>query len=105
MYVPRATYSLSTSFWAAPWILSFGTACFCPPTAYIATSPARGLPRRAEARVLADGPQAAAVHRRLDAAGVRVLAREADVAVVVRVGDVPRRVERVGLPGAGAGVP
>ena len=35
-------YSLSTSFWTVPWILSFGTPCFCPTTAYIATSTAAG---------------------------------------------------------------
>ena len=40
---------------------------------------------RAEAGVLADRPGAAAVHRRLDAARERVLAGEADVALVVEV--------------------
>src|SRR3989304_4763877 len=38
MYVPRATYSFSTSFCAVPAMRSCGTPCFCPTTAYIATS-------------------------------------------------------------------
>src|SRR3990170_4836818 len=42
MYVPRATYSLSTSFCAVPAIRSCGTPCFCPTTAYMATSTAAG---------------------------------------------------------------
>src|SRR6266508_3105829 len=47
-----------------------------------------GLGRRAEARVLAHGPEPAAVHRGLHAARVRELARETHVAEVVLVRDV-----------------
>ena len=55
---------------------------------------ASGVPKPG---VLADRPGAAAVHRRLDAARERVLAREAEVALVVEVRDVLGRVEAVGL--------
>ena len=51
---------------------------------------------RAEAGVLADRPGPAPVHRRLDAARERVLAGEAEVALVVEVRDVLGRVEAVG---------
>ena len=37
-----------------------------------------GLGRAPEAGVLPEGPEPPAIHRRLDASGVRVLAREAD---------------------------
>ena len=43
-----------------------------------------------EAGVLAHRPEAAAVHRRLDAAGERVLARPAEVALLVEAGRVGR---------------
>src|SRR6266542_956480 len=42
MYVPRATYSVRTSFCAVPETRSCGTPCFCPTTAYIATSTEAG---------------------------------------------------------------
>src|SRR5690348_1718142 len=42
-----------------------------------------GLARVAEAGVLAHGPQPAPVHRRLDAAGERVLARQAQLRSLV----------------------
>ena len=48
----------------------------------IAVAPVR-LRRRAEAGVLAHGPEPAAVHRGLDAARVRELARESDAVEVV----------------------
>jgi hypothetical protein len=51
----------------------------------------------AEAGVLADGPELAPVHRRLDAAGERIFARVADVAIVVDADSVSRGVE--GLDG------
>ncbi len=54
-----------------------------------------GLARSAEAGVLAHGPEATAVHRRLHAAGERVLAGEADVLQVVDARDV-----RAGCRGA-----
>ena len=42
MNVPRATYSLSTSFCAVPMTLSWGTPCFSAATAYMATSTGAG---------------------------------------------------------------
>ena len=56
----------------------------------VAEAPVRLLGRR-EAGVLAHRPEAAAVHRRLDAAGERVLAGPAEVAVLVEAGGVGRR--------------
>ena len=53
-----------------------------------------GVGRRAVARVLADAPEAAAVHRRLDAARERRLAREALVAQRVVAGQIGGRVQR-----------
>ena len=58
--------------------------------------------RRAVAGVLADAPQAAAVHGGLDAAGVGILAGEAHVAHVVHVRHVEGRVQAAGL-GRGGG--
>ena len=46
-------------------------------------------------RVLSHRPELSPVHRRVDAAGVRLLAREPDVAFVLRVGAVGRRVQRL----------
>ena len=57
------------------------------------TEPAVGLLGRREARVLAHRPEAAAVHRGLDAAGERVLAGSAEVAVLVEASRVGRGVE------------
>ena len=54
----------------------------------------------AEAGVLARRPEAAAVHRRMDAAGEGVLARVADVALVVAVIAVGRGVEPLDRPDA-----
>ena len=48
---------------------------------------------RGEACVHAHRPEAAAIHRRLNAARVRVDAREADLVCVIRILDVERRVE------------
>ena len=42
MYVPRATYSFSTSFCAVPMMSPAGTPCFSATTMYIATSTAAG---------------------------------------------------------------
>ena len=50
-----------------------------------------GLLGGREAGVLAHRPEPAAVHRRLDAAGERVLAGAPEVAVLVEAGDVGRR--------------
>ena len=52
-----------------------------------------GLLGRREARVLAHRPEAAAVHRRLDASGEGVLPRAPEVAILVEVGGVGRGVE------------
>ena len=52
-----------------------------------------GLLGGREAGVLAHRPEAAAVHRRLDAPGERVLAGPAEVAVLVEAGGVGRGVE------------
>ena len=58
----------------------------------VAEAPVRLLGGR-EARVLAHRPEATPVHRRLDAAGERVLARPAEVAILVERGGVGRRVQ------------
>jgi hypothetical protein len=50
-----------------------------------------------EPGVLAHRPEAAAVHRRLDAARIRVLPRPAEVALFVQTGHVRRRVEVLDL--------
>ena len=42
MYVPRATYSLSTSFCAVPEIFARGTPCLSATATYIATSTGAG---------------------------------------------------------------
>ncbi len=42
MYVPRATYSLSTSFWTVPITASAATPWRCAATMYIATSTGAG---------------------------------------------------------------
>ena len=60
-----------------------------------------GLLRRAEARVLPHGPEAAAVHRRLHAARERELAGIAEVAPVLLRRQVLRRVQPVHLHPAG----
>ncbi len=52
-----------------------------------------GLLGRGEPRVLAHRPEPAAVHRGLDAAGERILARPAEVAVLVQASRVGGRVE------------
>ena len=52
-----------------------------------------GLRGRGEAGVLAHRPEAAAVHRRLDAARERILARPTKIAVLVEVGRVGGGVE------------
>ncbi len=57
--------------------------------------PLVGLFRRGEPGVLAHGPEASAVHGRLDAAGKRVLAREAQRLKVIERGQVLRGVELV----------
>src|SRR5262249_14103659 len=54
-----------------------------------------GLGRVAEARELPHGPQPAAIHRLVDTTRVRILARKADVAQVVAILVVGRRVERL----------
>ena len=70
--------------------------------------PPVGLLGGREARVLAHRPEAAAVHRRLDAARERVLTGTAQVAILVEAGGVGRRVEvadddpRRGLEGVAA---
>ena len=56
-----------------------------------------GLLGRAEAGELAHRPQPPPVHRRVDAAGERVLAGVADVALGIHVGEVLRGVERLEL--------
>ena len=58
----------------------------------VAEAPVRLLGGR-EAGVLAHRPEPAPVHRRLDAAGERVLAGPAEVAVLVEAGRVGRRVQ------------
>jgi len=55
-----------------------------------------GLLGRAEARELAEGPQAPAVHRRVDPARERILAGQADRRLEVR-GEISGRVERLDL--------
>ena len=52
-----------------------------------------GVGRGREAGVLAHRPEAAAIHRRLDAAGEGELAGPPEVALLVQVGDVGRGVE------------
>ena len=52
-----------------------------------------GVRGGAEAGVLAHRPEAAAVHRRLDAARERELAGPAEVAILIQAGDVGRGVE------------
>ena len=42
MYVPRATYSLSTSFWTVPFSFSGPTPCFSAAAMYIASITAAG---------------------------------------------------------------
>ena len=58
----------------------------------VAEPAVRFLGRR-EAGVLAHRPEAAAVHRRLDAAGERILAGSAEIAVLVKAGGVGGGVE------------
>ena len=62
-----------------------------------------GLLGRGEPGVLAHRPEAAAVHRRLDAPGERVLAGPPEVPGLVEAGDVGRRVEVTDLD-AGRGL-
>ena len=49
--------------------------------------------RRAETRILAHGPEAAAVKRRVNATRVGVFTRVARLILVVPAGKVPRRIE------------
>ena len=63
-----------------------------------------GLACGAHAGVLAHRPQPTAVHRRVDTPGVRLLAREAQVLLVVQVGDVGRGVQRGDFLATGVGV-
>ena len=64
-----------------------------------------GLAGGPEPGELPHRPRAPPVHRRVDAAGVGGFAREAQVFLVVHVGDVPGRVEAVDLVVGDGGEP
>src|SRR6266568_4834105 len=97
-------YSFSTSFWMSTLYSLAGTPCFSPATMYIASrmwpiafAVVRHCRTCVIATVLAERPESRAVHGRLDATRVRELTGEAEVALVIQLRHVRRRVHILDL--------